>query len=209
LPFSGQATETDGLQPLGTTQLKFSINQERPSMPMRLLQLPEDFVPMAEMTMEAWQYPENPEWGLQRDEEEALSESMRNIQRIWPIIRLAQWLSPDLRDLLRGYVWEEDGRIVGFTNTNRQGGTDTWYISAVGVLPDYRRRGIAQKLVEATITLIREHGGVKALLDMTDGNTPAHKLYEKLGFEQDSSSGRYTITPEKPPWSPQCRKDIS
>jgi ribosomal protein S18 acetylase RimI-like enzyme len=157
---------------------------------------------MAEMTMEAWQYPENPEWGLQRDEEEALSESMQNIQRIWPIIRLAQWLSPDLRDLLRGYVWEEDGRIVGFTNTNRQGGTDTWYISAVGVLPEYRRRGIAQNLVEATIALIREHGGVKALLDMTDGNTPAYKLYEKLGFEQYSSSGRYTITPKKAPLKP-------
>jgi ribosomal protein S18 acetylase RimI-like enzyme len=128
-------------------------------MPMRLLQLPNDLLPMAKMTLDAWQYPENPQWSLQQDEEESLIESMKNFRRIWPIIRLAQWLSPNLRDILRGYVWEEDKQMMGFTNTNRQGNTDTWYISAVGVRPGYRRRGIAQKLVEATIELIRERGG--------------------------------------------------
>ena len=171
-------------------------------MPMRNLQLPHDLVPMAEMTVETWQYPENPEWGLQPDEKESITDSMRSLKRIWPIIRLAQLLSPNLRDILRGYVWEEDGHIVGYTNANRQGGTDTWYISAVGVRPTYRRRGIAQKLVEATKEMIRTRGGVKVLLDMTDGNTPAYKLYEKLGFEHYSSSSMYTMTPDEVPPEP-------
>lgn len=171
-------------------------------MPMRNLQLPHDLVPMAEMTVETWQYPENPEWGLQPDEKESITDSMKSLKRIWPIIRLAQLLSPNLRDILRGYVWEEDGHIVGYTNANRQGGTDTWYISAVGVQPAYRRRGIAQKLVEATNEMIRTRGGVKVLLDMTDGNTPAYKLYEKLGFEHYSSSSMYTITPDEVPPEP-------
>lgn len=166
-------------------------------MPMRLLQLPNDFLPMAEMIWDTWQYPENPEWSLQQDEQESMIEGMKNIRRIWPIIRLAQWLSPNLRDILRGHVWEEDGQMVGLTNANRQGDTDTWYISAVGVRPGYRRRGIAQELVEAMIEYIRERGGTKALLDMTDGNIPAYKLYEKLGFEHYSSSGMYTISPEE------------
>ncbi|HEY45900.1 MAG: hypothetical protein AMJ88_12010 [Anaerolineae bacterium SM23_ 63] len=166
-------------------------------MPMRPLQLPNDFLPMAETILDTWQYPENPEWGLQQDEQESMIDGMKNLKRIWPIIRLAQWLSPNLRDILRGYVWEEDGQMVGFTNTNRQGDTDTWYISAVGVRPDYRRRGIAQKLVQATNELICEHGGTRTLLDMTDGNVPAYKLYEKLGYEHYSSSGMYTITPEE------------
>ncbi len=165
-------------------------------MPMRLLQLPNDLVPMAEMVLETWQYPENPEWSLQQDEKTSMIESMKNLRRIWPIIRLAQFLSPQLRDIFRGYVWEEDGQMVGFTNANRQGDTDTWYIAAVGVRPGYRRRGIAQKLVEATNELIRERGGARALLDMTEGNIPAYKLYEKLGFEHYSNSGMYTITPE-------------
>jgi ribosomal protein S18 acetylase RimI-like enzyme len=171
-------------------------------MGMRPLQLPRDLLPIAEMTKEAWQYPENPEWGLQPDEEESITESMQRLKRIWPIIRLVQWLSPNLRDLLRGYVWEEDGQLVGFTNANRQGGTYTWYISAVGVRPDYRRRGIAYQLVEATKELIRTLGGARVLLDMTEGNTPAYKLYEKLSFEHYSSSGMYHITPNEAPPEP-------
>jgi ribosomal protein S18 acetylase RimI-like enzyme len=171
-------------------------------MAMRPLQLPRDLLPMAEMTKKAWQYPENPEWGLQPDEEESITESMQSLKRIWPVIRLVQWLSPNMRDLLRGYAWEEDGQLVGFTSANRQGGTDTWYISAVGVRPAYRRRGIALKLVEATNELIRTRGGHKVLLDMTDGNTPAYKLYEKLGFEHYSSSGMYHITPDQAPPEP-------
>jgi ribosomal protein S18 acetylase RimI-like enzyme len=158
---------------------------------------------MAEMTMETWQYPENPEWSIQPDEEESMIDSMRNTKRIWPLIQLAQWLSPGLRDIMRGYVWEEAGKMVGFTNANRQGGTSTWYISAVGVHPDHRRQGIASRLVEETLALIRDRGGTKVLLDMTEGNSPAFKLYEKLGFEHYSSSGRYILTPEgaasKPP----------
>lgn len=171
-------------------------------MPMRTLQLPHDLLPMADMIVDTWQYPENPEWSFQEDEQESLIDGMVNLRRIWPIIRLAQWLSPNLRDILRGYVWEEDGLMVGITNANRQGDTDTWYISAVGVRPGYRRRGLAQKLVEAMIEYIRERGGTKALLDMTDGNIPAYKLYEKLGFEHYSNSGMYTITPEEVPPEP-------
>jgi ribosomal protein S18 acetylase RimI-like enzyme len=171
-------------------------------MAIRLLQLPQDLPPMAEMTVESWQYPDHPEWGLQPDEQESITDSMKSLKHIWPIIRFVQWLSPNLRDLLRGYVWEEDGRMVGFTNANRQGGTDTWYISAVGVRPEYRRRGIAYQLVEATNELIRTLDGVKVLLDMTDGNTPAYKLYEKLGFKHYSSNGMYHITPNEAPPEP-------
>jgi len=101
-------------------------------MRMCLLKLPDDLLPTAEMTVETWQYPENPDWGRERDEQESLVESMliesmRNVRRIWPLIRVIQWLSPRMRDLLCGHVWCEDGQIVGFTNANGEGGTDTWY----------------------------------------------------------------------------------
>ena len=62
---------------------------------MRLLQLPNDFLPMAEMIWDTWQYPENPEWSLQQDEQESMIEGMKSIRRIWPIIRLAQWILID------------------------------------------------------------------------------------------------------------------
>lgn len=168
-------------------------------MSLRLLHLPDDLLTMAGMAEEIWQYPGHPEWGIQQDEAESASESARNLRRIWPLVRVFQGLSPRLRDIVRGYVWEENGQVVGFTNANRQGGTHTWYIASVGVLPAYRGQGIAQKLVEATVALIRKRGGARVLLDMTDGNVPAYKLYEKVGFARYSSSGMYTITPDEPP----------
>jgi len=101
---------------------------------------------------------------------------------MWPIIRLAQALSPSLRDVVRGCVWEEDGRMVGTTLVQRRSLTDVWIIGDVGVLPAYRRRGIARKLMEATLDLIRSRGGKKAILEVIDGNLPAIRLYEQLGF---------------------------
>lgn len=171
-------------------------------MTMRSIRLPGDLMPIAEMTSETWQYPENEAWSLQTDEIESQVGFMRNLSRIWPLIRLVQWLSPSLRNLIRGHVWEEDGRIVGFSKANQQGTTDTWYISAVGVLPAYRRRGIARKLVEAALDLIRQHGGKRVLLDMTDGNLPAYELYQKLGFEHFGGSIEFTAVPQSAPPEP-------
>jgi GNAT superfamily N-acetyltransferase len=135
------------------------------------------------MAGEAFQYPDHPEWSVQSDEVESISASMKNYRRIWPIIRLLQWLSPPLRDIIDGHVWEEESKIVGFTNLSRQGTTDLWYVSGVGVSPGYRRRGIARQLVNAGLDLVRARGGRLVLLDVIDGNEPAYKLYQSLGFE--------------------------
>ena len=152
-------------------------------MPIRTLNLPGDPEPLAEMIGEAFQYPDHPEWSVQSDEVESISDSMRNYRRMWPILRFLQWLSPALRDILHGHVWEEDGKIVGFTNLSRQGTTDVWYVSCVGFSPGYRRRGIARQLVSASLDLVRARGGRLVLLDVIDGNDPAYRLYQSLGFE--------------------------
>ena len=81
-------------------------------MPMRPIKLPNDLLPLAEMLVDTFQYPENEAWSVQSDEQEQLVEGMRNLSRMWPLIRLIQLLSPPLRDLLRGYVWEENGLLV-------------------------------------------------------------------------------------------------
>ncbi len=164
-------------------------------MPIRPLKLPDDLEPLSEMAAETFQYPDHPEWSVQADEAESMATSMVNYRRMWPIVRLIQRLSPALADILRGHVWEEDGRIVGFTNVSRRGTTDVWYVSGVGVHPDHRRRGIARQLVSASLDLIRERGGRIALLDVIDGNDPAYKLYQGLGFETYTG----TLTLEREP----------
>jgi hypothetical protein len=63
--------------------------------------------------------------------------------------------------------------------------------------------------VQATISLIKEKGGIKIILDMTEGNIPAFKLYQKLGFEHYSSSGRYIITSDVTPPKPHLPEGYS
>ena len=169
---------------------------------IRQLKLPEDLLRITEIAAETWNYPDHPEWSVQADEEESLDDSMKNYQRIWPFIRVIQFFSPGLRDFMHGHIWEEDGRIAGFTQINRRGSTDTWYISAAGVHPDFRRRGIAQKLVEKAIDFVRERKGKRLLLDVIEGNVPAINLYKKLGFENFTSNLQLEIQHKSPPAEP-------
>ncbi|MCS7197072.1 MAG: GNAT family N-acetyltransferase [Candidatus Bipolaricaulota bacterium] len=57
-----------------------------------------------------------------------------------------------------------------------------WYINVVAPHPDYRRKGIARRLMEAAIEHIRQRGGELALLNVRADNVPAYLLYRRLGF---------------------------
>jgi ribosomal protein S18 acetylase RimI-like enzyme len=86
-------------------------------------------------------------------------------------------------DELYGYVWTEDGRVVG--NVSLQQGDDSglrWRISNVSVLPAYRGRGIARTLMQETLRDIARRAGAWAILQVRAGNEQAHRLYLELGF---------------------------
>jgi GNAT superfamily N-acetyltransferase len=58
------------------------------------------------------------------------------------------------------------------------------YVKRVIVHPDYRRLGLARSLMEHIIMYARMELGLNALdLHVWEGNVPAIKLYEMLGFE--------------------------
>ena len=56
-------------------------------MTIRPIRLPGDLESLADMLGEAFQYPENEAWSVQRDEQEQLADAMRNLRRLWPLIR--------------------------------------------------------------------------------------------------------------------------
>lgn len=168
-------------------------------MSIRPFKLPGDVPVLVELIPPAFQYPDNPEWSVQPDEMENLVDTFNSIRRIWPIFRVMQVISPPLRDVLRGYVWEEDGKAVGLTNVLRQGATDCWMIGNVAVLPEYRGRGIARKLVQTSMDLARSRGARGIILDVVAGNIPACTLYEKLGFEHYSGQAQLDFEQADPP----------
>jgi GNAT superfamily N-acetyltransferase len=156
-------------------------------MSLRKLRLPTDLEILYHLIIDSFQYPENPEWNIDEDEVEGIKDIITSYRRIWPLYWLIRWTSPALRDALHGYIWDEDQKPVGLITIARRGNTDTWLVGNVAVLPDYRRRGIARKLVQAGLEFIRDQGGTLAVLDVIDGNLPAYQLYRSMGFEHYTS----------------------
>lgn len=172
-------------------------------MELRPIDLPRDLTPLGDMLYDTFQYPENPQWSVQTDEKEEISHMLKSFRRIWPLIRIAQALAPSLRDMFRGYVAVEDGKIVGVTIIQRHGTTNAWVVGTVGVLPGYRRRGIARAGLEKALELMKTHGAEKTWLGVINGNTPAQRLYESLGFKVYDAMTDYSLSdPALPSVSP-------
>jgi ribosomal-protein-alanine N-acetyltransferase len=125
---------------------------------------------------------------------------LRAMAAMGPLWWTLSRLSADFQDSFTGFVWEEDGRIVGNVTVTRTGsGSSRWQISNVAVQRDFRGRGIGRRLMEAAIALARERGGEWALLQVRHDNMPALHLYESLGFESLYSSVElYRVGPAEP-----------
>ncbi len=85
-----------------------------------------------------------------------------------------------------GYVWIANGRLVGNVSVYGTGSSPgmeaAWIIANVGVHPDYQRRGIARRLMQASIDMIHHRGGKMAVLQVDEDNDAARALYQSLGF---------------------------
>ncbi len=92
------------------------------------------------------------------------------------------------------YVAEVDGRIVGYVMSRVEYGpgyvvegliVKKGHIISIAVLPEYRRKGIGTALMKAAMRSLKEVYGCKEVyLEVRVSNTPAIKLYEKLGFRK-------------------------
>jgi GNAT superfamily N-acetyltransferase len=85
---------------------------------------------------------------------------------------------------LHGYIWEEDGKLVGNLTLIPFFWHAKWLylIANVAVHPDYRQRGIARYLTQRALDHIRDHGADAAWLQVRDDNPIAYNLYLSLGF---------------------------
>ena len=103
----------------------------------------------------------------------------------WPLIDLVAVLTFPGIIRLKAVV---DGKMVGFVASDLRRGQDLAWIVTIGVLPAFRRRGIARELMyacEARLTAKRIR------LSVRRNNLPAIELYQTEGYAQVDIWGNY------------------
>ncbi len=88
------------------------------------------------------------------------------------------------RPPVQGYVWEEEGRIIGNLTLIpfMQRPMRIFLIANVAVHPAFRRRGIARALTLKGMAHAWANGADSVWLHVRDDNWPAQDLYRSIGF---------------------------
>jgi ribosomal-protein-alanine N-acetyltransferase len=89
----------------------------------------------------------------------------------------------------RCWVAEVDGQIVGMIVAWLF--VDEVHIATLATHPDFRRQGIAQKLLVHTLRYTYAEGAVTSFLEVRESNLAAQAMYRKFGYENTGRRKRY------------------
>jgi len=99
---------------------------------------------------------------------------------------------------MMGYVWDENGQIIGNASLIpfRDNGKRIFLIANVSTHPDHRRRGIGRALTERVMKQARGKKASAIWLHVRDDNLGAIKLYQDLGFREAARRTTWTAAPD-------------
>ncbi|MDE5556325.1 MAG: ribosomal protein S18-alanine N-acetyltransferase [Ruminococcus sp.] len=104
-------------------------------------------------------------------------------------------------DSFRSEVQKDNGIVLCFTDGNNIIALLSGYfaegegdITSVAVDENFRRKGLAQKLIEEFIKILPENTE-SIFLEVRENNTPAINLYKKCGFEKLSVRKNFYSNP--------------
>jgi diamine N-acetyltransferase len=81
------------------------------------------------------------------------------------------------------FVWREEEISAGFIAIEQSDLTKPWwYIEKLSVLPEYRHKGIGEKLMQFAIEEIERRGGTYISIALIDEQTILKEWYANLGF---------------------------
>lgn len=89
----------------------------------------------------------------------------------------------------------EDGSVLGYVGSQSVMGEAD--MMNVAVNPNYRRRGIARRLVEGLVQALSDRQVYSLTLEVRASNEPAKALYEQLGFLQAGRRPNYYRNPRE------------
>ena len=133
---------------------------------------------------------------------------MRRASRDDGFLNWANHLAETTSLPLTGYVWEQDGRIIGNASLIpfRDKGKRVYLIANVAVHPDHRGRRIAHVLTQYAIEHARAKKTTAIWLHVRDDNPVAIKLYTNLGFQEIARRTTWYARPDS--FSPKLNTDI-
>ncbi len=109
----------------------------------------------------------------------------------------------------QGFVWVEDGSIIGNLSIRRAAPSHTHgrLIGNVVVHPDYQGRGVGRALMERAIAAAKDRAIRWIGLEVRTSNAIACGLYQRLGFRAVGQT-RHLWRPEHTPWPPAAKTEV-
>jgi ribosomal-protein-alanine N-acetyltransferase len=89
----------------------------------------------------------------------------------------------------RAWVAELDGKIVGMIVAWLL--VDEAHIATIATHPEFRRQGIASRLLIHALEYMRSEGARTSVLEVRESNAAAQEMYRKFGFEESGRRPRY------------------
>lgn len=115
------------------------------------------------------------------DLEEVMAIERSSFVTVWSEETFRQELTlPAHHNLVARIEGENGWEVAGYINFLTV--VDEVHIRDIAVRENLRMRGIASKLIAATINISLHKGAIYATLEVRRSNTPAIKLYEKFYF---------------------------
>lgn len=97
-----------------------------------------------------------------------------------------------LKSTIPPTVLRNHQRIIGFLDLKIDEGSPTiGEINTIGVLPEYRSKGLGKLLIEEAIRQLNDHGVKSFRLSVSANNENALQLYQQVGFVVKEKSSVY------------------
>ena len=169
----------------GMASITLRVTAEAPA-PLRPLNILHDLPQVADLIELCFE-------ATMDDEGQSYVQQMRKASKDRDFLSWAGRVMESTAMPLAGYVWEENGKIIGNTSLVFQtyGGRKLAMIANVATLPNHRRRGIGRALTERALLGARQKGVGEIWLQVRHDNQTAIKMYADLGFVERARRTTY------------------
>ena len=130
------------------------------------------------------------------------ADHLDQIERLERICFSRPWnrrmLAEELENQCAAFLVAEDsesGEVLGYAGLLVV--ADEGYITNVAVFPEYRRCGIAAKILEVYLNFAKANGLAFLTLEVRPTNTAAIALYQRYGFEEVGRRKNYYDLPKE------------